>query len=519
MSLFHSFWRNKRGSVATMFAIALIPLLGATGAAIDYTRIEQVRQKLADALDAGVLAVGSQPPMSDAKAFDAVDAWVGAHMNGLPYKLESVVQSGEGITGKATSDVEMSLARLLGVNDVVVSVASQVLRTIGKVELVLVLDNTGSMQGTKIKTLISAANQLVDTLSKATKNPADLRIGLVPFSQTVNVGSQYEAANWIDAAGQSDAAKNLFLGQKINRFDLFKKLDASWGGCIETRPMPYETSEGFNTNDVESLYVPYFAPDEPGKKGDKTYNNSYLDDSSIAAIVANLGLGPVASNLQWKYLQGDLLKYAAGKPLTGNTQNLGYEYGPNSGCEIAPLLRLTSNTGVVHTAINKMIAQGNTDIPAGLAWGWNVLSPKGPFADGEPYKDSEWTKIVVLMTDGNNENNVGNAKDESFYAGVGYMWQGRMGATSGSKSTRTDLRDQRLAAMCAGIKGAGKVKADDPDGVVVYTIRVEVKNGSSDVLKNCASDDEKFYDVQNVNKLVSVFNDIGGSIQKLRISM
>ena len=222
----------------------------------------------------------------------------------------------------------------------------------------------------------------------------------------------------------------------------------------------------------------------------------------------------------WKYLQGESLKYAAGNPLTGNTQNLGYEYGPNSGCEIAPLLRLTSDTDAVHDAIDKMIAQGNTDIPAGLAWGWNVVSPAGPFADGKPYKDGEWTKIVVLMTDGNNENNVGNAEDESFYSGVGYMWQGRMGATSGSKSKRTELRDQRLAAMCSNIKAAGKTKAEDePDHVIVYTIRVEVKNGSSSSSRIAPPTSDKFFDVQNVNKLVSVFKEIGGSIQKLRIAM
>ena len=519
MSLLESFWQNKRGNVATMFAIALIPLLGATGAAVDYARIAQVHQKLADVLDAGVLAVGSQPPMSDAKAFATVDAWVGAHMDGIPYTLDSVVQTEDGITGAASSDVDMSIARILGVDDVVVSVASQVLRTVGKIELVLVLDNTGSMQGKKITTLIAAANQLVDSLSKATKNPADLRIGLVPFSQTVNVGSQYQAANWIDAAGESAAAKSLFLDQKVNRFDLFKKLGADWGGCVETRPMPYETTDTFDEKDVDSLYVPYFAPDEPGDKGAKTYNNSYLDDSSIAAIQTNLGLASIPANAAWKYQQGDVLKYAAGKPLTGNTQNLGYEYGPNSGCEIAPLLRMTSDTDAVHKAINKMIAQGNTDIPAGLAWGWNVLSPDGPFGDGKPYKDSEWTKIVVLMTDGNNENNVGNANDESFYSGVGYMWQGRMGATSGSKAKRTTLRDQRLEAICSNMKSVGKTAKNEEDHITMYTIRVEVKNGSSAVLQNCASDGDKFYDVQNVDKLVSVFQDIGGSIQKLRIAM
>lgn len=519
MSLFRNFWRNQRGGVATLFAIALIPMIGATGAAVDYSRIAEVRTRLADALDAGVLAVGTQPPMSDEKARTAVDGWVAAHMRDTPFKLESLVQTDDSIRGDATAEVPMTIGRILGVDKIVVSVTSQVTRSLGKVELVLVLDNTGSMKGTKIATLISAATQLVDSLAKATKNPDDLRIGLVPFSQTVNVGPTYAGAKWIDAAGDSAAARSLFLGQKVNRFDLFKQVGATWGGCVETRPMPYEITDAVDAKNPDSLYVPYFAPDEPGTKSDNTYNNSYLSDSSLAAIQAKLGIGAIASANAWKYLQGDVLKYAAGAPRTGTTGALGYKYGPNSGCEIAPLQRLTSDTDAVKKAISKMIAQGNTDIPAGLAWGWNVLSPAGPFADGKPYKDSEWTKVVVLMTDGNNENNEGNAKDESYYSGIGYMWQGRMDATSGTKSKRTTLRDQRLAAMCSKVKDAGNTKADDPDTVVMYTIRVEVKNGSSSVLKDCASDEHKFYDVQNVNKLVAVFNEIGGSIQKLRISM
>ena len=36
-----------------------------------------------------------------------------------------------------------------------------------------------------------------------------------------------------------------------------------------------------------------------------------------------------------------------------------------------------------------MIANGNTDIPAGLAWGWNVLRPTGPFGDGVAYTDED----------------------------------------------------------------------------------------------------------------------------------
>jgi hypothetical protein len=84
-----------------------------------------------------------------------------------------------------------------------------------------------------------------------------------------------------------------------------------------------------------------------------------------------------------------------------------------------------------------------------------------------------------------------------------------MGATAASKARRTELRDERLADMCSGMKDKG---------VVIYTVRVEVKNGSSDVLKECASSDDKFYDVQDVSGLVTAFNEIGSSIQKLRLA-
>src|SRR5260221_2653347 len=161
MSIFNRFRRDKRGNVAIMFALSLIPLLGAVGAAVDYSRIAQIRTKLGDALDAGVLALGSQTTMADAQAKATVTSWMDAHMNGIPYTLTSLTQAGGQITGTASADVEMTLARVMGINEVTVDVTSQVLKTLGKIELVLVLDNTGSMKGTKISTLKTAAASLV----------------------------------------------------------------------------------------------------------------------------------------------------------------------------------------------------------------------------------------------------------------------------------------------------------------------------------------------------------------------
>ena len=92
-----------------------------------------------------------------------------------------------------------------------------------------------------------------------------------------------------------------------------------------------------------------------------------------------------------------------------------------------------------------MIANGNTDIPIGATWGWNVLSDSGPFGDGVTYGTQDWTKIMVLMTDGNNENQLGNEENNSFYSGLGYVWQERMGvpADNNNKSERTKARDKQ----------------------------------------------------------------------------
>jgi hypothetical protein len=136
----------------------------------------------------------------------------------------------------------------------------------------------------------------------------------------------------------------------------------------------------------------------------------------------------------------------------------------------------------------------------------------GLFGDGMPYTDKDWTKIVVLMTDGQNENTPSGNDDESFYSGIGYIWQSRVGVGAGStKSQRQTAVDGRLATLCANLKAA-------PYNIVIYTVRVEVTTGTSTVLSNCASDGNKFIDVQDSSKLTEVFKNIGGSIQKLRLA-
>src|SRR5262249_42982910 len=152
--------------------------------------------------------------------------------------------------------------------------------------------------------------------------------------------------------------------------------------------------------------------------------NDYLDDGVTGT---------------WFIRQGATGKYQ-------KTNNLGTSKGPNKGCSLVKLMRLGANWSSLKSQIDSMSATGNTDIPLGLSWGWFTLSPNAPFSDGVPYLTPKHTKIVILMTDGDNliQNNNGN-KNVTDYSGAGYVWQGRVKQASGVPLSGANSEGQRTA--------------------------------------------------------------------------
>src|SRR3569833_3231441 len=51
----HSFLKDRRGSVLPMFALAIVPVFGFMGAAIDYSRGSAAKAEMQSALDAAAL--------------------------------------------------------------------------------------------------------------------------------------------------------------------------------------------------------------------------------------------------------------------------------------------------------------------------------------------------------------------------------------------------------------------------------------------------------------------------------
>jgi Flp pilus assembly protein TadG len=475
------------------------------GFSVDLARAHEGRAKLQDAVDAAALALAHQPTGTTLPALQQqAQTWINADLHDTdvvqPVSVSVTQSSGQLLLAAHTTEPAL-VSGLVGMSQFQLAANSTVKWGLNHVEVALVLDNTGSMAGSKIATLTSAAQTLVTTLIAQAGNDINaVKISIVPFSMTVNVfgattvGSSYTPPAGVVGVMPTAYGLDVFSTGGANRFTLFNQLGQKWGGCVESRPMPYDVQDTPpNSNVPASMFVPFFAPDEPDTTNTGFLNNYLLDGLSGSPT--------------WQQRQGNVAKYT-GSVKSGANSN-GYAYGPNAGCSLAQMVRLTNSATTLNSVLGKMTAIGDTNLTVGLQWGWLSLSPNAPFADGVAYNTPNTTKIIVFLTDGYNQNTSTNNSDASYYSSLGYIWQNRLGITSGSQTQRGTAMDTRTTAICSNIKA---------DGISVYTVRIDVSGVSPSVLQACASTPAQFYDVPNVANLPAAFTAIAGQIGKLRLA-
>jgi Flp pilus assembly protein TadG len=493
---------NRQGSITPVFAAMIVPLTMVGGFSVDLARAHEGRAKLQDAVDAAALALAHQPAGTPLTTLTAqAQTWINGDLHDTdlakPVNVNITQSNGQLILVANTTESAL-VSGLVGLTTMAVTANSTVKWGLAHVEVALVLDNTGSMAGTKIQTLTSAAQTLVTTLmSQAGSDPTAVKISVVPFGMTVNVGSSYKTATWMRGDMPTQYGTDEFNGVTgVNRFTLLSAMKGqTWGGCVEARPAPYDTQDTPpDPNTPATMFIPFFAPDEPDTGSN--FSNNYIGDN-------------VSGNPTWQARQGGTTKYSGATSKTG-TSSSGYAYGPNAGCEIkAPLLRLTNDTTAINTALSNMTAVGDTNLVVGLQWGWLTLSPNAPFADGVAYNTANTTKIIVFLTDGWNQNTDSGNSNASYYSSEGYLWQGRLGVTTQAGNPNSAM-DTRTAKICSNIKA---------QNIVIYTVRIDVSSAQSPaVLQTCATSTSQFYDVPQVANLPTAFNAIAGEIGKLRLA-
>jgi Flp pilus assembly protein TadG len=412
-SLISRFCKDDEGAVLPLIGIVSIALIGATGFGIDTARLMLMHSSLQRSIDAGALSTVAKldKPTIDAQlrkftVANFADGQIGATLDSLTWSLSNDDKT---LTVNATASAPTTFMSILGIDTMNTSAVSVIERSTTGLELALVLDNTGSMDGSPLYSLKSAANTLVDTLFGGDAVADKLYVGIVPFSQTVNVGKVH--TNWLVPGALDD----LDWGP------------TSWGGCVE----------GFSSSSVDMSDSP------PSAKRLTPY---YWQDDDVNDWITTRGNGKKTYD---SYLND--------------------QHGPNKYCP-AEVTRLTSQKSKITSAIASMKAVGNTHINFGAVWGWRMLSPRWRGVWGGDmdtynlpldYGTPKMNKAAVIMTDGE------NTMSDGIYTAYGLLPVKILGTSDRRRAV--DELNARLESVCTSMKNAGIIiytiafNGPDPD--------------------------------------------------------
>lgn len=468
-------WRdNRRGAIAVNFALVLIPLLASVGLSIDGSRFLLTRYHLQSAVDRAALAVATV--YQDQATLDALASqYVTKNFSLSETTLGQVTTlvTGDVVTVNGTATMKTLFMSILEVSEVQVAVTTKVKRAGGGLLVSLVLDNTGSMWSgspSKIGSLRSASDILVDALFDGDPAPKDLRVAVVPYAATVNPGSI--ADTLVGPHG---------YGARTDDID-------GWKGCVMERD---GTNSIADTGPDVEKWKPFFWE----SSSDNNYDLNNPDSIHPGGYYDSNGIT-----------------------------------GPNIGCP-TPILPLTNSFSDVEASVNALTAwnRGGTLGDIGMAWGIRTLSPGLPFDQSTEldvktgatlWNSPRWRKAIVMMTDGDNVfyDLPGNAGPNStHWTSSDYTGYGRLGQTqanaifnTSNKNTAKDIVDQRLISLCTSAKS---------QNVIIYTVTFGSSPSTStkQIFQTCASDPGKYYHAPSQTELENAFGTIGAELSKLRI--
>lgn len=198
---------DTQGGVAVTFSLMLVALCLFVGAAVDLGRWLQARHQTLAAMDAAVLAGGRMLQLNDKDvegARETAQRYYQENVKGRTPVVEDTisfdaVDDNTAFAAKGNAYLETAflsfahIPKLPLLDTSAAKYSKAVLRAGGTsndaVEISMMLDVTGSMSGSKIKDLKTAATDLVNIVISDSTNANPVRVAMVPFSDGVRLPS------------------------------------------------------------------------------------------------------------------------------------------------------------------------------------------------------------------------------------------------------------------------------------------------------------------------------------------
>jgi Flp pilus assembly protein TadG len=501
-----NFAGEQRGNIAVIFALAIIPMVGFVGAAVDYSHANSVKVAIQAALDATALMLAKNAGSQTSSEMQDMASNIFAaqfHRNEAisPQVTVNYTPSNSTIVLSATTSVKTDFMGIMGFKSLDVRASSTAAwgsNTLLRVALVL--DNTGSMaEDGKMPALQTAAKNMLSKLNSATKNAGDVYVSIIPFVKDVNLGPSNYNQSWLRWDDGTDSSWDGASGSCSKPGSSKRSQCIAVGTCSisANTTQPTCTAAGTCSISGNNTQPACTAAHQCTVGG---WNSSASCANHSGTWAAGIWTSGVWTSETWTPTshstwsgcvvdRGDATGPSAGNydttadpPSTTIPATL-YVPEQYSSCPQA-VMGLSSNWSAMTTLINNMSPDGNTNQAIGLQAGWQSLAGGGPFTVPAKSPSYVYAEHIVLLTDGLNTQN---------------RWY--------SDQASIDARQQIL---CQNIKAAG---------ITLWTIQVNTgSDATSTLLQNCASDPSKFFLLKSASAIVSTFDDISFKITHLHLA-
>jgi Flp pilus assembly protein TadG len=230
---------DERGNFAMTAAIAMVPILGLAGAALDYSRVASVKTQLQSAADSAVLAAIAEYRSGGSDDMEEIaERYFKANYDGGFRPSIGIRLSGDKsvVTLAAHADVPTTFLQVVGQKKLRANAETEAGVGVAMLQIALVLDVTGSMnRNSKLTVLKDTAQEFIDNILPIGQNNDNLvEFSVVPFNTVVKVDTAWSDRWWLDLNGHSRAG---------------------WHGCVWDRSAAWDngTAEPRSGN-VDSFY-------------------------------------------------------------------------------------------------------------------------------------------------------------------------------------------------------------------------------------------------------------------------
>jgi len=458
---------DTEGNIAIIFALMTIPLFLLMGFAIDLQQVNTAKNRVQFILDSAVIAGARemQEGKSDTEIKKYLENYFKSAMKAqgkgtdCADPVPTISSGSQDISVSVRCAQPTSIMQLTGTKELNFGVTSASTYGIGKVDIAFVFDISGSMNGSKIEALKSAADTAVNVLLPKDDDgtTGEVRIGMTSYSYMADAGEDY----FLKVTGKTPIR---VVTEKYTETELAGR---EWGCVMEWRGSCWREGWIDKYVDVEKVAA-------------LTLNNTCVKERLGSKAYTDADPGPYA----WIEASGASLRYDR----WGNLQKdrWGNPEWTKETCSPIPVLPMTSNRNKLFDYVDSLYANGGTAGHIGIAWGWYLIAPDWDTiwpagSDPYPYDEPDSAKAMIVMTDGDFLNQYAPGQGSSF---------------------------DQSKKLCDNIKA---------EGVKIYTVAFQAPTQGKAILNYCSSGDDFAFTPESSEELTEAYTKIAQSISDLRI--